>query len=101
MQNFNSWIWDIMDCPCYDRKSFYKKALILRRTATNEYILRSYNMDVAAFINGKFLRLWNGYSVTTMRHVNAFLKYLQIPGGGKKWWDALPVEKSPNSGANY
>lgn len=92
MENNNSWIWDVMECPCYDRKSFYGKAFILRRTATNDYILRSYKTNVAAFTHGKFVRLWNGYSATTMRHVNSFLRFLQIPGGGKKWWDALQVE---------
>ena len=92
MENNNSWIWDVMECPCYDRKSFYGKAHILRRTATNDYILRSYETDVAAFSGGKFIRLWNGYSLTTMRHVNSFCKFLQIPGGGKTWWNTLPVE---------
>lgn len=92
MKNNNSWIWDKFDCPCYDGKSFYGKAIILRRTATNDYILESYGTRVAAFTNGTFKRLWNGYSATTMRHVNSFLEYLQLPGGGKKWWVALPVE---------
>lgn len=92
MENNNSWIWDVMECPCYDRKSFYGKAVILRRTATNDYILVSYGTRVAAFSGGKFIKLWNGYSATTMRHVNSFCKFLQIHDGGKSWWDSLSVE---------
>lgn len=88
----NSWIWDKFDLPCYDKKSFYGKAVILRRSATNDYILDSYGTRVAAVHNGKFYRLWSGYSATTMRHVNNFLRFLQIPGGGKSWWNGLPVE---------
>lgn len=92
MENNNSWIWDKFELPCYDRKSFYGKAVVIRRSATNDYILESYGTRVAAFSGGKFIKLWNGYSATTMRHVNSFCKFLQIPGGGKSWWNTLPVE---------
>lgn len=27
-----------------------------------------------------------------MRHINAFIDYYGIEGGGKKWWDNLPCE---------
>jgi len=32
-----------------------------------------------------------------MRHINAFIEMFGISGGGKKWWDALPVEESPRA----
>ena len=41
-----------------------------------------------------------GYSATTMRHINAFIEMFGISGGGKKWWDALPVEEKPHGGAD-
>ena len=33
-----------------------------------------------------------GYSATTMRHVNSFLSFYDMNGGGKSWWDMQPVE---------
>lgn len=33
-----------------------------------------------------------GYSATTMRHVNSFLSFYDMNGGGKAWWDTQPVE---------
>lgn len=88
----NSWAWDKFDLPCFDgKKSFYGKAVVFRQTATNTYILESYGTRVACFENNHFSRLWDGYSATTMRHVNSFLKFLHLPGGGKKWWYSLPV----------
>jgi hypothetical protein len=78
----------------YDRaKSFYGKANIIEENG--EVILQSYDTFVC-MINkrGAFVRLWGGYSATTMRHINVFIKMLGIEGGGKKWWDALPIEGS-------
>lgn len=40
---------------------------------------------------GEFVRLWSGYSVTTMRHINSFLDFFGISGGGKAWWDAQTI----------
>lgn len=82
----------IFDLPCSDgRKSFYGKAKIIE--CKEGRYLQSYN-TIVCFLSygGTFKKLWDGYSVTTMRHINSFLQYVRIPGGGKKWWDALPVE---------
>lgn len=75
--------------PVDGRKSFYGKAVVYREGST--LVLRSYNTAVIAIYRGRIYRLWNGYSATTMRHINAFLDLYGKPGGGKKWWDALPV----------
>ena len=77
---------------CYDnRKSFYNKACV--SVDDGGKTLYSYNTAVARVDNnGVFHRLWGGYSATTMRHINSFLIDEGIDGGGKKWWDALPVE---------
>ena len=90
----NNWTWDTFELPCFDgRKSFYRKAIVFRLTNTNDYILESYGTQVAAFINNQFVRLWDGYSYTTMRHINSFLKFLCLPGGGKSWWESLSIER--------
>ena len=76
----------------YDRvKSFYRKAVVIE-TDNGETVLQSYDTEVCKIdSNGEFIRLWSGYSLTTMRHINAFLELFGIPGGGKKWWDSLEV----------
>ena len=89
----------IYDLPVmgHDRaKSFYGKAKVIEKE-NGEKVLQSYNTEVCKIgSNGKFVRLWGGYSVTTMRHVNSFLSFFGIPGGGKAWWNSQPVEKSPH-----
>lgn len=76
--------------PTNNRKSFYGKALVIEQD-NGDIELRSYDTIVARIHNGKFERLWNGYSVTTMNHVNSFIDTFGISGGGKAWWMALTV----------
>lgn len=75
--------------PIDNRKSFYGKALVIREG--NRYALRSYSTIVCAWDDDKkeFTRYWDGYSVTTMRHVNSFMRFLGFSLGGKAWWDEL------------
>ena len=76
--------------PVNGRKSFYGKAVAIEKdNGTIE--LKSYNTIVARIVNGKFERLWNGYSQTTMNHINAFISAYGIMGGGKAWWGSLDV----------
>ena len=77
--------------PCYDnRKSFYNKAVVIEQNG--EKLLKSYNTIVCKINkDGKFERLWWGYSATTMRHINSFLEHYNLQGGGKTWWDSLEV----------
>ena len=85
----------IYDLPVmgYDRvKSFYGKAKVIEKD-NGEKVLLSYNTEVCKISrNGEFVRLWGGYSVTTMRHVNSFLSFFGISGGGKAWWNNQAVE---------
>ena len=84
---------NIYDLPCYDnRKSFYGKAKVLENGA--KYTLYSYETPVIEYNKktGEIERLWDGYSLTTMRHVNSFLRHFYLKGGGKKWWDSLAVK---------
>lgn len=74
--------------PVDSRKSFYNKCYVVE----DEYgsMLYSYNTLVARYIpNRGIVRVWSGYSATTMRHINAFAAYCGINEGGKKWWDQV------------
>lgn len=73
-------------------KSFYGKAEVIENDG--ETLLRSYDTIVCKIDkSGGFVRMWEGYSATTMRHINAFLETFGISGGGKKWWDSLETKK--------
>lgn len=76
--------------PTNNRKSFYGKAHVIERD-NGDIELRSYDTIVARIRNGKFERLWSGYSATTMNHINSFIDTFGINGGGKAWWVALDV----------
>lgn len=76
--------------PTDGRKSFYNKATVIDHE-NGIFELQSYNTIVARISNGKFERLWSGYSATTMRHINSFIDYFGISGGGKAWWESLEV----------
>lgn len=81
------------DLPCYDgHKSFYGKAVIIDG-GSGWRLLKSYDTIVCG-IDGKgvFHRFWDGYSVTTMRHINSFCYMYSLPYSGKAWWCGLVVE---------
>ena len=82
----------VFDLPVMNgtRKSFYGKAKIIEYE-NGDVELLSYNTIVCRIHNGSFQRVWNGYSATTMRHINAFLTFYKIEGGGKTWWNALQI----------
>ena len=80
--------------PINGRKSFYGKA---RAIVDGDTItLYSYNTAVCRIVNGKFERLWydeidgkQGYSRTTMSHIQAFCDTFGLPIITKKEWDKL------------
>lgn len=78
-------------------KSFYNKAIVIEQD-NGDIELQSYSTIVCRIRNGKFERLWDGYSSTTMRHVNSFLELYGISGGGKAWWNKLKVVSKTNNG---
>lgn len=53
-------------------------------------LLKSYNTIVAAIVNGIFYKCWTGYSATTAKHINAFLRSANLPAVNKREW----IEKS-------
>lgn len=77
--------------PCDGRKSFYGKAKICE--CGKRAYLKSYETIVCSIdAAGKFHRHWNGESMTTMRHINAFLNAFGIDGGGVAWWRKQAIE---------
>lgn len=75
--------------PVDSHKSFYGKAHVIMHDNGDKTLI-SYNTAVLRLTaSGKLERLWYGYSATTMRHINSFLKTFGIEGGGKAWWDKL------------
>lgn len=84
----------------YSQKSYYGKALIKYKD-NGTIILQSYDTDVCKIENGNLIRLWGGYSATTMKHINDFIREFGIVGGGKKWWESLPCGKYINQTPKY
>lgn len=78
-------------------KRFYGKARIAHiesKSGRIYEILISYNTAVAMLDSaGRFIRLWNGYSATTARHIDAFLNRYKLPGVGKHAWLDMPIGK--------
>lgn len=80
--------------PTDGRKSFYGKCAVEERDG--KYVLQSYETDVAKIgENGHFSRLWPGYSLTTMRHIRAFIAAFPCDfDGSKATWDSMPLERN-------
>ena len=55
-------------------------------------VLTSYYTAVAAWRHGRVVRLWGGFSVTTLKHVNAFCDYVGAPRFTKRAWIEAPTE---------
>ena len=86
----------IYDLPCMDnRKSFYGKAKVIEHDDGTKELL-SYDTIVCKLNPGaEFVRLWCGYSATTQRHVNSFLRFFGCGNyGGKAFWDACNTNET-------
>lgn len=82
--------------PTNERKSFYGKAKVIEYG--DEKFLQSYNTIVCKIDkNGKFVKMWNGYSATTMAHINSFADLFNINGHGKKWYESLEAQSGASS----
>lgn len=73
--------------------NYYGKAHVI--TEDQGIFLQSYRTIVCGIVNGKVEKYWPDYSVTTMQHINDFLKQNQLPGYSKKEWEKLETVKSP------
>lgn len=72
------------------QKSYYGKAHYYEYE--NAIFLRSYDKTVCRIIDGKFERLWSGYSKTTLNHVNDFRKLYGMDTLNKKEWLSIPCD---------
>lgn len=84
-----------------NQKSFYRKAMVTVSYYDGDCIylvLQSYDTNVAMVKVDKFgmpyvQRLWDGYSATTMRHVNEFLMQEGFPKLSARAWRAMEAGK--------
>lgn len=74
----------------FELKGSYKRAFI-NYVDSKRIFLQSYNTIVCGVVNGKFYRFWGDYSVTTMKHINAFCEMFNKPTMNKKEWLNTPV----------
>lgn len=75
----------------YSLEGFGGRALII--PDGNKLILRSYYTNVCEFDlkTEKFTKTWNGFSVTTLKHVNIFRRFLALNELSKREWIELEV----------
>lgn len=77
--------------------TYYGKARIVHiesKTGRVYEILISYNTAVCMIDSkGHFVRLWNGYSATTAKHIDTFRNRYGMVGIGKGHWLELPIGK--------
>ena len=86
MENFNLNLLELCPLPNQNQKSFYGKAQVqLREDGTR--ILFSYGTAIMLRKpNGKYVRIWDSWSMTTGKHIKAF------SGLNKKEYESLPME---------
>lgn len=78
--------------PVRGRKSFYGKGKLIEKDGYSACL--SYNTIVCMKTkSGKFKRLWDGYSSTTMRHIDSFCSHVGFPSIGKAVWENMTVGK--------
>ena len=58
-------------CPVGTQKSFYGKAKVLE-LANGMKILKSYDTLILVQDGNRFMRLWDGWSATTGKHIYSF-----------------------------
>lgn len=73
------------------QKDYYGKAMVIRDD-NGTVSLKSYDTIVCRIENGKFIKMWDGWSVTTMNHIKDFCMEFGFEFGNKKWWDNLECE---------
>lgn len=80
--------------PTDGRKSFYGKALVQVEENGTETLYSYETAIIKRFPGGGLEKLWDGWSVTTGRHIKAFC------GLSKKEYEELPTEHM-NTGGGY
>lgn len=73
----------------FQLEGFNNKAIVTKNSETGTlYGLRSYRTNVCAYDTATcvFFKLWDGYSATTMKHINIFRNYFGLPKLSKREW---------------
>lgn len=78
------------DRNAFALEGFNGRALVI--PVENGYILQSYYTKVAVIRNGEFFRTWEGFSVTTLKHVNAFRSFAGMQALSKREWIEMEVQ---------
>ncbi len=67
---------------------------IIKTDENGNPILQSYYTDVCRFDlkERKFIKTWNGFSVTTLKHINIFRQFLGLETISKRTWIELTTE---------
>ena len=73
----------------YSLDGFGGRAIIIPNGDT--VILKSYYTEVCSYNikTDKFTKLWNGFSVTTLKHINLFRRFLALDTLSKREWIEL------------
>lgn len=82
--------WKNLEVWHGNQKSYYGKAKFTVKGY--EILLKSYDTIVAKIdAEGNFVRLWDGYSPTTARHINSFRVMEGFKPIRKAEWDKMEV----------
>lgn len=76
-----------LDAIYDNRKSFYGKAKVKQDGDTITFV--SYGIDIISIKNGQLNPLWNGYSMTTSRHIKEFFKQFYGVEVNKKTFEKI------------
>lgn len=75
--------------PTDGRESFYGKAVVQIEENGTETLLSYGTPIIKRFVSGEMVKLWDGWSATTGRHIKAFC------GLNKAGYEKLELEKKP------
>lgn len=75
--------------PTDGRKSFYGKAVVQIEENGTETLLSYGTPIIKRLVSGGMVKLWDGWSATTGRHIKAFC------GLNKAGYEKLELEKKP------
>ena len=67
---------------------FGGRALVIPMES-GDVVLQSYYTAVAVIRNGRFIKLWDGYSNTTLKHINEFRRHYNMSALSKREWIEL------------
>ena len=72
---------------------FNNRAIVIK--VKGGYVLKSYNTIVAYYLDSedKMFRAWDGFSVTTLKHINIFRSWLGLGTISKREWIELPTRR--------